>query len=179
MSTAEHGGTREDRVPTAFLLQNPRASPHHGHFLQLFKQTQKPQALSGSPCSQRRASFGFPDRKLSAWGRWQHLCPSGSHPGCSQCRTGGQAGWCEPPWSCRWVGGEPCTENPVGERVDAGASGAPSGLPALPGHKAPSLPQRQAEVVIEAIQVELLQVLPQLHRLTEVKASALHGSHLP
>lgn len=37
----------------------------------------------------------------------------------------------------------------------------------------------QAEIVVEAIQVKLLQVLAQLHRLPEIESSALHGGHLP
>lgn len=51
--------------------------------------------------------------------------------------------------------------------------------PSLPGHKAPILPLVQAEVVVEAIQVKLLQMLAQLHGLPEIEASALHSSHLP
>lgn len=51
--------------------------------------------------------------------------------------------------------------------------------PSLPGHKASILPLVQAEVVVEAIQVKLLQVLAQLHRLPEIKCSALHSGHLP
>lgn len=51
--------------------------------------------------------------------------------------------------------------------------------PSLPGHKASILPLVQAEVVVEAIQVKLLQVLAQLHRLPEIESSALHSSHLP
>lgn len=57
--------------------------------------------------------------------------------------------------------------------------GDPRGVPALPGHQASSPSWRQAEVVVEAVQVELPQVLPQLHGLPEVKSGALHGSHLP
>lgn len=51
--------------------------------------------------------------------------------------------------------------------------------PSLPGYKTSILPLMQAEVVVKAIQVKLLQVLAQLHRLPEIESSALHGGHLP
>lgn len=51
--------------------------------------------------------------------------------------------------------------------------------PSLPGHKASILPLMQAEIVVKAIQVKLLQMLAQLHRLPEIKSSALHRGHLP
>lgn len=64
-------------------------------------------------------------------------------------------------------------------RPVAPAVGDPCHGPSLPGRKASSLHLRQAEVVVKAIQLKLLQVLPQLHRLPEIKTGALHGGHLP
>lgn len=57
--------------------------------------------------------------------------------------------------------------------------GDPCQGPSIPGHKASSLHLLQAEVVVEAVQMKLLQVLPQLHRLPQIEAGALHGGHLP
>lgn len=77
-----------------------------------------------------------------------------------------------------WVA-SPAGDDARGWRGHRWPWGDPWGVPALPGHQASSPSRRQAEVVVEAVQMELPQVLPQLHGLPEVKSGALHGSHLP